>query len=70
MQEGGAALDAIAVIRDGESVTEAAARYDVSRQSVHRSMARDEGGGLDARLVPTMALTVAGREARPSASDA
>ncbi len=38
----------VAVIRDGLSVTEAAQKYGVSRQTLYRWMARYEAGGLDA----------------------
>jgi transposase InsO family protein len=38
----------LAVIRDGFSVTEAAEKYGVSRQSLYRWMARYEAGGLEA----------------------
>jgi transposase len=37
----------VAVIRDGLTVTEAAEKFGVSRQSIYRWMARYEHGGLD-----------------------
>jgi transposase-like protein len=36
----------MAVLRDGEPVVEVAARYEVSRQSVHTWIARYQNGGL------------------------
>ena len=38
----------LAVISDGETVTDVAARFGVRRQTVHGWLARYEGGGLDA----------------------
>ena len=37
----------LAVISDGEAVTDVAARFGVRRQSVHEWLARLEGGGLE-----------------------
>jgi transposase InsO family protein len=37
----------LAVISDGETVTDVAARFGVRRQTVHEWLARYEGGGLD-----------------------
>src|SRR3954469_23478529 len=37
----------LAVISDGETVTEVAARFEVSRQSVHEWLAKYEAGGLE-----------------------
>jgi transposase len=38
----------LAVISDGETVTDVAARFGVRRQTVHEWLAKYEGGGLDA----------------------
>ena len=38
----------MAVVRDGQPVTEVAARFEVNRSSVHRWIARYEAGGLGA----------------------
>lgn len=38
----------VAVIRDGLTVTEAAGKYGVTRQTLYRWMARYEAGGLEA----------------------
>ena len=38
----------LCVIRDGFNVTEAAAKFSVSRQSVHTLLARYRAGGLEA----------------------
>src|SRR6059036_2476992 len=37
-----------AVLADGETVTDVAARFGVSRKTVHQWLARYEAGGLDA----------------------
>ena len=37
----------LAVIRDGETVTEVAARFGVSRKTLHVWLARYEAGGLE-----------------------
>jgi transposase-like protein len=41
-------LAVLAVLSDGETVTDVAARFGVRRQTVHAWLARYEGGGLDA----------------------
>jgi transposase len=38
----------LAVLSDGETVTDVAGRFGVRRQTVHEWLARYEGGGLDA----------------------
>src|SRR6185503_19438371 len=40
-------LAVLAVIRDGETVTEVAARFGVSRKTLHVWLARYEAGGLE-----------------------
>jgi transposase len=37
----------LAVIQDGETVTDVAARFSVSRKTVHAWLARYEAGGLE-----------------------